>query len=114
MRGLLHAAIGHAARRVKLEIPDTGSLRGDVLALMRQFSDPDATLLTMVSVHLGGNFQETGTSPVELIALLAPELPLVARSTPSTAAPPTVAGLTPAASPPEFGRCHSSYYATSS
>jgi AcrR family transcriptional regulator len=76
-RDLLLAAITHTARRVKLEIPDTGALRGDVLALMRQFSDPDATLLTMVSVHLGPYFQETGTSPVELLALLAPELPLI-------------------------------------
>ncbi|BBY58361.1 TetR family transcriptional regulator [Mycolicibacterium sarraceniae] len=76
-RDLARAAVGHTARNSELELPDTGSLRGDVLALMRQSNQPGARLITMISVHLGGYFQETGTSPAELVGQLAPELPLL-------------------------------------
>ena len=76
-RDLARAAVGHTARNSELELPDTGGLRGDVLALMRQANRPAAGLITMISVHLGGYFQETGTSPAELIDQLDPELPLL-------------------------------------
>lgn len=72
---LLRAAIGHAARRVNIETPDTGSLRGDVLALMRQGNGAGAELVAMISVQLGGYYQETGSSPADLIDALLPELP---------------------------------------
>ena len=74
---LLQAAIVHAARRDDIEIPDTGSLRGDVLTLMCLANDTRAELTAMVSVHLGGYYQETGTSPAELRDLLLPDQPLV-------------------------------------
>lgn len=74
---LVRAAVVHAARSVKVEPPDTGRLRDDVLELMRQANAPGAGLINMVGVHLGGYFQETGTSPAQLLTLLAPELPLL-------------------------------------
>jgi AcrR family transcriptional regulator len=73
---LVRAALIHNARRMTVEVPDTGSLRDDLLALVEQFNRPDAGLFTMLTVLLGGFFQETGTSPAELIDGLAPELPL--------------------------------------
>jgi AcrR family transcriptional regulator len=76
-RDLVQAAIGHVARNMKIKVSHTGSLRGDVLALMRQCNHPDAGLLTMVSVHLAGYFRETGTGPAELIDVLTADLPLV-------------------------------------
>lgn len=63
---LLHAAIRHAAHRTPLETPDTGSLRGDVLALMRHANNTRTELVAVLSAHLGGYYHETGTSPVEL------------------------------------------------
>lgn len=72
---LLQAAIKHAVLRTDLDTPDTGSLRGDVLALMRAANRGRAELIALLSVHLGGYFQETGTSPVELRDLLFPDRP---------------------------------------
>ena len=77
-RELLRAAIGHTARSIEFEVPDTGNLRGDILDLMVQANRTDRGLLTMINVQLGGGFfQETGTSPAELIEDLGPDLPLV-------------------------------------
>ena len=75
---LLRAAIGHVARRSKVETPDTGSLRGDVLALMRQGNHAGVELIATISVHLGGYYHETGSSPADLIDVLLPELPVPA------------------------------------
>ncbi|MFH9734952.1 TetR/AcrR family transcriptional regulator [Streptomyces sp. NPDC017260] len=63
---LLHATIRHAAHRTPLVTPDTGSLRGDVLALMRHANETRTELVAVLSVHLGGYYHETGASPVEL------------------------------------------------
>nr|WP_018636141.1 TetR-like C-terminal domain-containing protein [Parafrankia elaeagni] len=51
--------------------PDTGSLRGDVLALMREVNATRAQLATVMSVHLAGYYQETGTSPADLRRIVA-------------------------------------------
>lgn len=72
---LLRAAVTHAALHHKVETPDTGSLRGDIVALMHQGNHAGVDLLATISVHLGGYFQETGTSPAELRDQLLPALP---------------------------------------
>jgi AcrR family transcriptional regulator len=72
---LLRAAIGHAARRGDVHTPDTGSLRGDLLALMRQGNGTGVELVATISVHLGAYYLETGSSPADLIDVLLPELP---------------------------------------
>lgn len=63
---LVRATLGHALRRDPLEVPDTGSLRGDILALMRQANETRIELAAVVSVHLGDYYHETGTSPADL------------------------------------------------
>ena len=73
---LLRDTLGHLGRRDAVVAPDTGSLRGDMLALMRTANDTRAELIALVSVHLGGYFQETGSSPAELGDAVFPERPL--------------------------------------
>lgn len=66
-RELLRATIVHVLERNRVQAPeDTGSLRGDLLALMREISRTRAEFVTVVSVHLAGYFEETGTRPADL------------------------------------------------
>ncbi|MFD8691381.1 TetR/AcrR family transcriptional regulator [Streptomyces sp. NPDC059651] len=67
---LVRAAIAHVLDKNRIEVPDTGSLRGDVLALMREINATRVQLVTVMSVHLAGYYQETGTSPSDLRGLL--------------------------------------------
>ncbi|GAA4961512.1 TetR/AcrR family transcriptional regulator [Yinghuangia aomiensis] len=68
---LVRAAIAYAAARSPIATPDTGSLRGDVLDMMRQVNSTRRQLATVMSVHLSGYYQETGTSPADLRSTLA-------------------------------------------
>ncbi len=64
---LLRATIVHVLERNRVEAPeDTGSLRGDLLALMRSINRTRAEFVTMMGVHLAGYFEETGTRPADL------------------------------------------------
>lgn len=63
---LVRAAVRHATRRDDLETPDTGSLRGDLLVLMRYANQHRIPLSVTLTYHLGGYFEETGTSPADL------------------------------------------------
>jgi AcrR family transcriptional regulator len=64
---LLRATIVHVLERNRVQAPDdTGSLRGDLLALMRKISRTRAEFVTMMGVHLAGYFEETGTRPADL------------------------------------------------
>jgi len=63
---LVRAAIAHVLREHILEVPDTGSLRGDVLTLMREINATRLPLVTVMSVYLASYYQETGTRPVDL------------------------------------------------
>lgn len=64
---LLRATIVHALERNRVQAPeDTGSLRGDLLALMREISRSRAEFVTVMTVHLAGYFEETGTSVADL------------------------------------------------
>jgi AcrR family transcriptional regulator len=73
---LLRATLSHAAHIDDLELADTGSLRSDVLALMRLVNDTRGGLTAMISVHLGGYYQEIGSSPLDFRDQLLPEHPL--------------------------------------
>lgn len=72
---LLRAAIAHAAQRDLIKVPDTGSLRGDMLALLRHVNATRTDLAAVMSVHLGEYYQETGTSPADLRDLLLADQP---------------------------------------
>jgi AcrR family transcriptional regulator len=63
---LVHAAIGYAIGQNTVTAPDTGSLRGDVIALLRQTNQSRVLLATQLFTQLGGFFRVTGTSLADL------------------------------------------------
>ncbi|XVQ06621.1 TetR/AcrR family transcriptional regulator [Spirillospora sp. CA-255316] len=63
---LAQAAIAHHLREQVLDIPDTGSLREDVLTLMREINATRAQLTTTMFAHLAAHYQATGTRPSDL------------------------------------------------
>jgi len=63
---LVLAAVGHVAHRDAMIVPDTGSLRGDMLAVMHHANAKRIGLTALLTFYLGGYFQETGTSPADL------------------------------------------------
>lgn len=67
---LLRAAVRHVAGKTMHPSPDTGSLRGDLLAQMRQSSRDRISLAAVLMVHLGGYFEESGSSLGELRELI--------------------------------------------
>ncbi|OQR63606.1 TetR family transcriptional regulator [Streptomyces maremycinicus] len=63
---LVRAAIVHTLREYRLDTPDTGSLREDVLTLMREINATRVPLITVMSAQLAGYHQETGTGTADL------------------------------------------------
>ncbi|MEU1406902.1 TetR/AcrR family transcriptional regulator [Streptomyces sp. NPDC005728] len=66
--GLVRATVAHVLEESRVDIPDTGSLREDVLTLMRTINATRVQLVTVMGVHLAGYYQETGTGPGDLLA----------------------------------------------
>jgi AcrR family transcriptional regulator len=62
------AALRHHGRRDPVPTPDTGSLREDLLELMRDASSTRSEMAVLFSIHMGQYFAETGTSPADLRA----------------------------------------------
>ncbi|MEV7091193.1 TetR-like C-terminal domain-containing protein [Streptomyces sp. NPDC093085] len=60
---LLRAAVRRHRDKFPLRVPDTGSLRGDVVALSREMNERRAGLVALVSARLGTYYALTGTSP---------------------------------------------------
>ncbi|QKW25648.1 TetR/AcrR family transcriptional regulator [Streptomyces seoulensis] len=65
---LVRAAIVHALEEQRVPTPDTGSLREDVLTLMREINATRVRFITVMNVHLAGYYQETGNSLGDLFA----------------------------------------------
>lgn len=65
---LVRAAIAHVLEESRIDAPDTGSLREDVLTLMREINATRVQLVTVMSVQLAGYYQETGSGPGDLFA----------------------------------------------
>lgn len=63
---LLLAALRHRALHDPAPVLDTGSLRGDVIALLDYANTHRAGMAAMISVQLGAYFTETGTAPADL------------------------------------------------
>jgi AcrR family transcriptional regulator len=63
---LVVAAVQRFFTQGSRPIPDTGSLRGDVIALLMQANETRAAAAAVLSVHLGTYFQENQTTPAEL------------------------------------------------
>jgi AcrR family transcriptional regulator len=65
---LVVAAVERFFTRGSRPVPDTGSLRGDVIALLTQANETRAGAAAVISVQLGTYYQESGTTPAELRA----------------------------------------------
>ena len=63
---LVLAAVGHAGLFERTPQPDTGSLRGDVLASLRSFNAKRADFVTAIGLLLANIASETGLSPAAL------------------------------------------------
>jgi AcrR family transcriptional regulator len=63
---LLHAAIRNRGTREQRTLPDTGSLRGDLLELLRAVNAGSNDLAALISGMLGTYYKHTGFTPAEL------------------------------------------------
>jgi AcrR family transcriptional regulator len=59
---LVGAAIAHELGRSGIVAPDTGTLRGDVLGLLRLSNERNSRLVPLLSVLVGSYYTATGTS----------------------------------------------------
>jgi AcrR family transcriptional regulator len=63
---IVTAAVARWAQRGRAEIPDTGSLRGDLLEIFRRANRTRAPYAVLMSARLGAYYAETGTSFADL------------------------------------------------
>ncbi|MEB0307197.1 TetR/AcrR family transcriptional regulator, partial [Cryobacterium sp. 10I1] len=63
---LARAAIVHVVAQDPIEVKDTGSLRGDVIALLRQANERRVRIATQLVVSLADYYRATGTSLADL------------------------------------------------
>lgn len=67
---LVRAAMEFAAARRKPNVPDTGSLRGDVVATLVHANLAHADVADSMMAHLSSFYRDSGTSPADLRASL--------------------------------------------
>jgi len=63
---LLLAAIRHQGQLARPPLPDTGSLRDDVIAMLTLANETRLAVAALLSVRLGSYFEETGTGLADL------------------------------------------------
>jgi AcrR family transcriptional regulator len=63
---LVRAVVGRVGRRERVEVPDTGSLREDMVELLRRANRSRAWLGITMALQLSGYFAETGTGLSDL------------------------------------------------
>ncbi|MWA03403.1 TetR family transcriptional regulator [Actinomadura sp. LD22] len=63
---LVRATIVHVLSESRPAVPDTGSLREDVLTLMREIATAHVQLVTVMYAHLASYYRETGRNPSDL------------------------------------------------
>ena len=63
---LVRAAVERMLGRDPMAPPDTGSLRGDMLAIIRHANEHRIGTTALLVYYLGAYFQETGTNPAQL------------------------------------------------
>ncbi|MFL6118235.1 TetR-like C-terminal domain-containing protein [Actinophytocola sp.] len=72
---LLRAVIRRRGEIDLIPVPDTGTLRGDVLAILTDFNDRRFRTIGLIAARLGAYFEETGGSPDELRTLFIVDRP---------------------------------------
>ena len=99
---LLEAVIRRRGEIDVIAVPDTGTLRGDVLAVLTDFNARRAGTMGLFAALLGAYYDEAGGSPAKLRALFVPDGPsimsqiaerAVARGELATLPPPRVLNL---------------------
>ena len=73
---LVLAAIADYGKTHPVEIPDTGSLRGDMLALLRSVNDSRSSFTAVVTAAFAGLLASTGLSPADVRARLLADRPM--------------------------------------
>jgi AcrR family transcriptional regulator len=73
---LTMAAIAHYGGKHPVEIPDTGSLRGDMLALLGGVNDTRYSFTVVVTAAFSGLLTSTGLTPAEVRARLLGDRPM--------------------------------------
>jgi AcrR family transcriptional regulator len=73
---LMLAAIQHTVESSPVELPDTGSLRGDMIALLRSASSNRVAFITVVSAAFSGLLASSGLTPAEVREKLVSGRPL--------------------------------------
>jgi AcrR family transcriptional regulator len=63
---LVIAALQHYGLTRRIEIPDTGTLRGDMLALLGNVSDGRAMFTTVITATFAGLLADSGLTPAEV------------------------------------------------
>jgi AcrR family transcriptional regulator len=63
---LVRAALARQAEKDVVAVPDTGSLRGDVIALLKEANKVRVGLVALLLTRLGGFYQQTGSSLADL------------------------------------------------
>lgn len=99
---LLEAVVRRRGEEDVIPVPDTGTLRGDVLAILTDFSDRRSRIIGLFAALIGAYFDESGKSPQQLRALFVPAGPssmqtiierAVARGELAAAPPPRIVTL---------------------
>ncbi|MCF6388347.1 TetR/AcrR family transcriptional regulator [Mycobacterium sp. MBM] len=72
---LLEAVIRRRGEIDPIEVPDMGSLRGDVLALLTEFSERRSRIVGLIAARLGVYYAEAGGSPGQLRTWFVPDGP---------------------------------------
>jgi AcrR family transcriptional regulator len=73
---LVIAAIGHYGKTRPVVIPDTGTLRGDMLTLLGRINDGRNSLTVVVSAAFAGLQSSTGLTPAEVRTRLIGDRPI--------------------------------------
>jgi AcrR family transcriptional regulator len=63
---LLRATLRRRGEMTPVEVPDTGSLRGDVIAKLTEINQLRSSMAAVMSMMLSAEFQEMGLPPAEL------------------------------------------------
>ncbi|MFE0801225.1 TetR/AcrR family transcriptional regulator [Streptomyces sp. NPDC058812] len=62
----VETAITHASSQRVIDVPDTGTLRGDLIAIMQAANASRTDLLVATAILLDGYFADTGSNPERL------------------------------------------------
>ena len=73
---LVLAALQHYGRTRRIEIPDTGALRDDLIALLTNASDGRASFTTVITATFAGLLASTGLTPAEVRMRIMANRPL--------------------------------------